>query len=45
VLVLSASGEQLDVLDAVKAGATGYMVKSASREELLEAARQPADSR
>jgi len=37
VLVLSASGEHQDVLDAVKAGATGYLVKSASREELLEA--------
>src|SRR4051812_45093286 len=32
VLVLSASGEQADVLAAVKAGATGYLVKSASRE-------------
>jgi DNA-binding NarL/FixJ family response regulator len=37
VLVLSASGEQADVLEAVKAGATGYLLKSASREELLEA--------
>jgi DNA-binding NarL/FixJ family response regulator len=37
VLVLSASGEQADVLAAVKAGATGYLVKSASREELLTA--------
>ena len=33
VLILSASGEQQDVLDAVKAGATGYLVKSASRAE------------
>ncbi|GAB3491300.1 response regulator transcription factor [Nocardiopsis coralliicola] len=40
VLVLSASGEQQDVLDAVKAGATGYLVKSASREELLDAVRR-----
>ena len=32
VLILSASGEQHDVLDAVKAGATGYLVKSAGRE-------------
>ena len=31
VLILSASGEQQDVLEAVKAGATGYLVKSASR--------------
>jgi DNA-binding NarL/FixJ family response regulator len=37
VLVLTASGEQSDVLEAVKAGATGYLVKSASREELLAA--------
>ena len=29
VLILSASGEQADVLEAVKAGATGYLVKSA----------------
>lgn len=42
VLILSASGEQADVLDAVKAGATGYLVKSASREELLEAVRRVA---
>jgi DNA-binding NarL/FixJ family response regulator len=37
VLILSASGEQQDVLEAVKAGATGYLVKSASRAELLDA--------
>ncbi len=43
VLVLSASGEQDDVLQAVKAGATGYLVKSASREELLEAVRRTAE--
>ncbi|MBC9732136.1 response regulator [Nocardioides marmotae] len=42
VLVLSASGEQADVLEAVKAGATGYLVKSASREELLDAVRRVA---
>jgi DNA-binding NarL/FixJ family response regulator len=42
VLVLSASGEQSDVLDAVKAGATGYLVKSASGEELAEAVRRTA---
>jgi DNA-binding NarL/FixJ family response regulator len=42
VLILSASGEQADVLEAVKAGATGYLVKSASREELLEAVRRVA---
>ena len=42
VLILSASGEQTDVLEAVKAGATGYLVKSASREELLAAVRRVA---
>jgi DNA-binding NarL/FixJ family response regulator len=42
VLVLSASGEQDDVLQAVKAGATGYLVKSASRQELLAAVRRTA---
>jgi DNA-binding NarL/FixJ family response regulator len=42
VLILSASGEQPDVLAAVKAGATGYLVKSASREELLAAVRRVA---
>ncbi len=42
VLILSASGEQTDVLDAVKAGATGYLVKSASREELIRAVRRVA---
>ncbi|WP_460460497.1 response regulator [Angustibacter peucedani] len=43
VLVLSASGEQRDVLEAVKAGATGYLVKSASREELVDAVRRTAE--
>ena len=42
VLILSASGEQQDVLEAVKAGATGYLVKSASRVELLDAVRRVA---
>src|SRR3712207_5943032 len=42
VLVLSASGEQLDVLEAVKAGATGYLVKSVSRQELVAAVRRVA---
>jgi len=43
VLILSASGEQDDVLDAVKAGATGYLVKSASRNELLSAVLRVAE--
>ena len=42
VLILSASGEQADVLEAVKAGATGYLVKSASREDLISAVRRVA---
>ena len=42
VLVLSASGEQQDVLDAVKAGAVGYLLKSAAREEFLGAVRRTA---
>jgi DNA-binding NarL/FixJ family response regulator len=43
VLILSASGEQQDVLEAVKAGATGYLVKSASRPELLTAVSRVAE--
>jgi DNA-binding NarL/FixJ family response regulator len=43
VLVLSASGEQADVLAAVTAGATGYLVKSARREELVDAVRRTAE--
>jgi DNA-binding NarL/FixJ family response regulator len=43
VLVLSASGEQQDVLDAVKAGAVGYLLKSAARPEFLDAVRRTAD--
>jgi DNA-binding NarL/FixJ family response regulator len=42
VLVLSASGEHQDVLDAVKAGALGYLVKSAGRSEFLDAVRRTA---
>ena len=42
VLVLSASGEQQDVLDAVKAGAVGYLLKSAARPEFLDAVRRTA---
>ncbi|MFD4352317.1 response regulator [Nocardia sp. NPDC055165] len=37
VLVLSASAERDDVLDAIKAGASGYLVKSASAAELIDA--------
>jgi DNA-binding NarL/FixJ family response regulator len=42
VLVLSASGEHDDVLGAVKAGASGYLVKSASAEELVNAVNRTA---
>ncbi|TNC27247.1 response regulator [Amycolatopsis alkalitolerans] len=43
VLVLSASGEHTDVLEAVKAGASGYLVKSASARELVEAVERTAE--
>lgn len=42
VLVMSASGERDDVLRAMKAGAKGYVVKSASKAELLEAIQRTA---
>ncbi|BCJ60419.1 response regulator [Micromonospora endophytica] len=42
VLMLSASGEQQEVLDAVKAGATGYLLKSAAQAEFLAAVRRTA---
>jgi len=37
ILILSASGEYQDVLDAVKAGASGYLLKSAGAAEFREA--------
>ena len=42
ILVLSASGEQQDVLEAVKAGANGYLVKSAGPDEFLDAVARTA---
>jgi len=42
VLVVSASGEQADVLTAVRSGASGYLVKSARPEELVDAVRRTA---
>jgi len=42
ILVLSASGERQDVLDAMTAGATGYLVKSARLTELVAAVRTVA---
>jgi DNA-binding NarL/FixJ family response regulator len=37
ILVLSASAEESDVLEAVKAGASGYLLKSTSSEDLVDA--------
>jgi DNA-binding NarL/FixJ family response regulator len=45
IVVLSASGERQDVLDAMTAGATGYLVKSAQFSEMLEAVRAAAAGR
>lgn len=42
VLILSASDERDDVVEAVKAGACGYLVKSASAEELVAAVHATA---
>jgi DNA-binding NarL/FixJ family response regulator len=42
VLMFSQSGEDDDVLAAVKVGARGYLVKSASRAELLDAVARTA---
>lgn len=40
VLVLSASGEEADVLEAVKVGATGYLLKDATAEQIADAVRR-----
>ena len=42
ILMFSSSGEDADVLAAVKVGARGYLVKSASRAELLAAVERTA---
>ncbi|RRD45772.1 response regulator transcription factor [Tessaracoccus sp. OH4464_COT-324] len=42
VLVMSASGERDDVLRAMKVGAKGYLVKSASKAELIEGVKRTA---
>ncbi|TDO93805.1 LuxR family two component transcriptional regulator [Enemella evansiae] len=42
VLVVSASGERADVLRAVKAGARGYLLKSATPDEMRDGVRQTA---
>ena len=41
-LVLSASGEEPDVLEAVTAGASGYLLKSVTSEELRDAVTRTA---
>ncbi|MEA2447313.1 MAG: hypothetical protein QOK47_950 [Actinomycetota bacterium] len=43
VLVLSASAEEHDVLEAVKAGASGYLLKSSTSEEVVDAVRRVRD--
>ena len=40
VLVLSASAEENHVLEAVKAGASGYLLKSSTSQELTDAVRR-----
>ncbi|HEX2050384.1 MAG TPA: response regulator transcription factor [Actinomycetota bacterium] len=40
VLIVSASGEEADVLEAVKAGASGYLLKSATADEIADAVRR-----
>jgi DNA-binding NarL/FixJ family response regulator len=42
VLMLSSSGEDADVLAATKAGARGYLVKSATAEALVDAVTRTA---
>lgn len=42
VLVLSASAEESHVLEAVKAGASGYLLKSSSGDQLIDAVRRVA---
>ncbi len=40
VLVLSASAEEADVLEAVKAGASGYLLKSSTSAEVVDAVQR-----
>jgi DNA-binding NarL/FixJ family response regulator len=42
VLVLTGSGEQHDVLDAIMAGACGYLLKDAKSEEIADGVRAAA---
>ena len=43
ILMFSQSGEDSDVLAAVKVGARGYLVKSARKDELLDAVARTAN--
>jgi DNA-binding NarL/FixJ family response regulator len=43
VLVLSASAEEADVLEAVKAGASGYLLKSSTAQEVTAAVARVRD--
>lgn len=43
VVVLSASGEEADVLEAVKVGASGYLLKSSTSDEIASAVRRVRD--
>jgi DNA-binding NarL/FixJ family response regulator len=43
VLVLSSSDERADVVDAVAAGASGYLLKTASPSEVADAVRRVVD--
>jgi DNA-binding NarL/FixJ family response regulator len=45
VLMFSSSGEDGDVLAAMKAGARGYLVKSARSGDLVDAVQRTADGR
>ncbi|MGH2711988.1 MAG: response regulator [Actinomycetota bacterium] len=45
VLVLTSSADPREVLDAVEAGASGYLLKSAEVEEYLQAVRDVAQGR
>lgn len=40
VLILSASGEETDVMEAVKAGACGYLLKSTKTADVVDAVRR-----
>jgi DNA-binding NarL/FixJ family response regulator/predicted Ser/Thr protein kinase len=40
ILVLSASGAEPDVLEAIKSGASGYLLKSAAADEVADAVRR-----